>query len=242
MEKIVTHHPFRTITLSYDRSKPQPDWEKDALDNYFHAHDEAWRLKTMREDIEPRLDKAIAQTAALRAEIYPIDQEIDVLELATGIRKDDPMPGFEGTLSLQLDGFIKAAKRHNGALQELYELVTRCTAEYNAFLAEHETFEEWFEEFAGGPLHQLYMRYEELNVDTVSLDEDHQAFLEHWAPTLQAERDYFDRATGLFDAYAELVDASNKLYRRAERVNDALGDFVKKNKNGGSSGWKRFRD
>src|SRR5690606_32435517 len=100
-EKVVTHHPFRTIELEYDREIIPPDFEKETLANYFHMHDEVWRLKTMREEYEPRLDEAIRQIDSLRAEIYPIEQEIDVLELVTGLREDNPMPGFEGSISLQ---------------------------------------------------------------------------------------------------------------------------------------------
>lgn len=243
LEKVVTHHPFRTIELEYDREMTPPDFEKKTLANYFHMHDEVWRLKILREDIEPRLDEAIRQIDTLRAEIYPIEQEIDVLELITGLREDNPMPeGFDGSISIQIDNFRKAARKHNDDIMALYELINRCTEEHNAFLKEYEDFDKWFEAFANGPLHELYMRYEELSVDTVSLDRDHQAFLEAWSPTIQAERDYFDRAYEAFEAYAELVEASDKLYRKAERVDEALKDFVEKHKGGMSSGWKRFKD
>lgn len=242
MEKVVIHHPLRTITLEYDRDKPQPDWEKETLDDYLHMHDEVWRLQAMRERAEPQLEKAIAWTTELRTALYPIEQEIDLLELATGLREDDFMPDFEGSVSLQLDDFRKAARKHNDDLMELHAQVAQCTEEHNVFLKEYDVFEDWFEEFSDGPLHQLYLRYEELSVDTVSLDSDHQAFLGQWAPTLQAERDYFERAADVFEAYTELVEAADKLYRRAEQVDEALEDFVKKNKNGGSGGWKRFKD
>ncbi|WP_257667399.1 hypothetical protein [Parapedobacter tibetensis] len=240
MEKVVTHHPFRTIELEYDREKPQPDWEKETLDNYFHMHDEVWRLKTIREEYEPQLDRAIAWINELRTELYPIEQEIDLLELATGLRDDNPMPGFEGSISLQLDNFRKATKKHNEDLIALHTLITQCIGEHNVFLKDYETFDEWFESFASGPLHQLYMRYEDISVHTVSLDRDHQSFLETWSPVIQAERDYFERATDAFEAYTELAEASEKLYRRAEKVDDSLDDFIKKNKNGGDGQWRKF--
>ncbi len=242
LEKVVTHHPLRTIVLEYDRGITPPDFEKSALDSYFHMHDEVWRLKTMREDYEPRLERAIAQIAELRTDLYPIEQEIDVLELVTGLREDNPMPGFDGSISLKLDSFREATRKHNDALMALYEGINRVTEEHNAFLKEFDAFEAWFEAFADGPLHELYQRWEELSVDTVSLDNDHQNFLGDWAPTIEAERDYFERASDAFEAYAELVDAANALYRRAETVDAALDEFVKNNKNGGKSGWKRFKD
>lgn len=242
LEKVVTHHPFRTIALEYDREiTPQP-FEKEALDKYFHMHDEVWRLKTLREDYEPRLNKVIAQIADLRAAIHPIEQEIDILELVTGLREDDPMPGFSGSISLKPDSMLEATRKHNEALNELYNLINRCTEEHNTFLKEFEAFEAWFEAFDDGPLHELYKRWEELSVHTGSLDVDHQAFLGDWAPVIEAERKYFEHASEAFEAYAELVDASNALYRRAERVYGALEDFEKKHKKGFSSGWKRFKE
>jgi len=242
LEKVVTHHPFRTIALEYDRGITPPDFEKEALAKYFHMHDEVWRLKCMREEYEPRLDTAIARIAELRAAIFPIEQEIDVLELVTGLREDNPMPGFDGSLSVKLDSFSKSTQKHNDEMMALHQLVTQCTEEHNAFLKEYDAFEAWFEAFDEGPLHELYRRWEELSVDTVSLDNDHQSFLGDWAPIIEAEREYFDRASDAFEAWAELVEASDSLYRRAERVDAALEDFVKKHKNGGSSGWKRFKE
>ena len=242
LEKVVTHHPFRTIELEYDRQITPPPFEKQALKKYFHMHDEVWRLKTLREDYEPRLNKAIAQIAELRAAIYPIEQEIDILEVVTGLREDDPMPEFSGSLTLKPDSMLEATRKHNEALSELYELINRCTEEYNSFLKAFEEFEAWFEEFDDGPLSELYKRWEELSVHTVSLDDDHQAFLGDWAPIIEAEREYFEHASEAFEAYAELVDASNTLYRRVERAYEAFVAFDKKHKDGFSSGWKRFKD
>jgi len=230
LEKVVTLHPFRTIVLEYDRKITPPPFEKETLEKYFHMHDEVWRLKNLREDYEPQLDTAIARIAELRAAIHPIEQEIDILELITGLRKDDPMPGLSGSLSLKLDGFLEATRKHNEALMELYELMNRCTEDYNAFLKAFDEFDAWFEAFDDGPLHELYNRWEELSVHTVSLDNDHQAFLGDWAPVIEAEREYFERASEALEAYAELVDASKALYRRAERVNVALEEFEKKHK------------
>ncbi|WP_257670663.1 hypothetical protein [Parapedobacter tibetensis] len=236
MEKIVTHHPFRTIELEYDREKPQPDWEKETLDNYFHMHDEVWRLKTMREECEPRLDRAIAQITELHRALPTFIQEVGVLEAVVGLREavDGPQPEDEKSFSIDLHHFRKASNQLSDDLAELYHEITRCTEEHNAFLREFEAFDNWFEAFADGPMHEIYQRYEEISVDTVSLDRDHQAFLETWSPVIHAEREYFDRALSAFNDYADLIDITNDLSERVKILDEALHDFTERNKHGKS--------
>ena len=242
LETVATPHPFRTIVLDYNREIAPQDFEKETLADYFYMHDKVWQLKTMREQLESLLDDATVQIDTLRAEIYPIEQEIDLLELVTGLREDNPVPGFDGSMSIQIDHFKIATHQHNEDLMVLYELIDRHTEEHNAFLDEFNPFEEWFEAFAEGPMHELYQRYEELSVDIVSVDVDHQSFLEAWSPIIYAEREYFDRAQRTFEAYVELVELSNALYRKAERLDAALDEFLEKHKDGVKSGWKRFKE
>ena len=237
MEKTVTHHPFRTIELVYDRDKSQPDWEKETLDQYFHMHDEVWRLKTMREDYEPRLERVIAQINDFHSARPSLVKEVAMLEAVVVLREavDGPQPeDKESSFSIDLNRFRRTCNKHSDDMAALYREITRCTEEHNAFLNEFEAFDNWFEAFAEGPMSKIYQRYDEASVDTVSLDRDHQRFLEAWQPVIHAEREYFSSAQGAFDDYASLVETTNTLYERVNILDKALHDFTERNKHGKS--------
>lgn len=230
METTVTHHPFRDIKLSYDRSKSQTEKEKNTVERYVQMHDGVWHLKNMREEYELRLDEAIAEINELRTALFPIEQQVEIFEVGLGLSAEDNLPVFEGTLTFEMGDFYNACDRYHDNIHELYVLMKRVTDEHNLFLEEYNRFDTWFQEFNDGQLHEIFQNWENISLDTVSLDRDHQDFLEAWGPVWRAEDAYFERAADAFNGYAELIDMSDTLFQRVKRLESALQELIKRNR------------
>ncbi len=226
METTVTHHPFRDITLAYDRGKPQGERELATLAQYVELHDRVWKLKVMRQGYEPRLAEAALRIDGLRDSLHPIERRVEVMELGLGLRAADGPPPFEGKLTMKLNDFYDDSDRFNDGIHGLYGLIKQVTEEHNRFLDEYNAFDGWFEAFNDGPLYEIFQDWETVSVDTVSLDRDHQAFLEAWGPVWQAEDDYFARAAAAFAAYDDLIRVSDALFLRVKRVQAALDGII----------------
>ncbi|MFB2121392.1 hypothetical protein [Parapedobacter sp. 2B3] len=243
MEKTITHHPLRTIELRYHPDRPQPEWEKETLAKYIHLHDEVWRLKNMREEYEYRLDKAIAHTNEIIYAISPYRQRLHLLQAVAGIIESVHARPLDnsGVFHIDMDDFRTNKERIADDMAALGSEMSRCKEEYNAFINTSEEFDAWFEAFAEGQLHEIYQRYDEASVDTVSLDRDHQNLLEEWQPITFAERLYNDKALSAFFDYTEIVEITddfsqdvdvmeNRLYKRHPEIeksgiiNIRLGD------------------
>lgn len=228
MNTISTSHPLRTIQLAYHTDKTPPAWETEAMKSYFYMHDEVWRLKTVREASEVQLTAILSKMQELTVQLYPIEQEADILEVAFGIRSVDDLPDFDGSLDIDIHTFVHTVLHHEEELQKLHADVTASVEQYNAFLKDYNAFDEWFETFSSGDLYRLYQEWETIRIDTVSLDDDHQNFLDVLSPITDAENRYFDQALACFEQFKELVKTSEKIYRRTEKINEAVNKLGNK--------------
>lgn len=224
MEKTITHHPLRTIELLYHRDRPQPEWEKETLAKYIRVHDEIWRLKTVREEYEHRLDKAIARMNDFFPTLSPYQQRLHLLEAVAGIMESVHARPLDnsGVFRIDMDDFRANRDRINRDVAELGREIARCEEEYTAFIKAFEEFDTWFETFAEGQLHEIYQRYDEVSVDTVSLDRDHQNLLEEWQPIIFAERLYQDKALTAFDQAKEIAEVTDYFSEDVDEVENAL--------------------
>lgn len=224
MEKTIIHHPLRNIELLYHRDRPQPGWEKETLANYIRIHDEVWRLKTMREEYEHRLDKAIAHSNDIFYALRPYIQRLHVLEAVAGIVESVHARPLDssGVFHIDMDDFRTNKNRINDDKAVLIREMSRCEEEYNTFIHAFEAFDAWFEAFAEGQLHEIYQRYDEVSVDTVSLDRDHQNLLEEWQPITYAEWLYKDKALSAFFEYAEVVEITDNFSEDVDVMENAL--------------------
>ena len=71
-------------------------------------------------------------------------------------------------------------------------------------------------------MHEIYQRYDEVSVDTVSLDRDHQNLLEEWQPIIFAERLYQDKALTAFDQAKEIAEVTDYFSEDVDEVENAL--------------------
>lgn len=222
MENTITPHPLRLINLTYHPDKPKSELETEVLESYFYMHDEVWRLKEKREHLETALSAIPNEITELHARLYPMEQELELYEVAFGIQDSKVIPDYLDSITLDTSAFREAAVRHNADLVELHTSIVKCISNHNAFIEEYDKFEEWFEEFIDNKFYKLFHDWENISVDTVSLDDDHQDFLSKLSPITKADESYFELAASSFDGYNILSKAASEIYKRTETIDQLL--------------------
>ncbi|GHE29746.1 hypothetical protein GCM10017764_10930 [Sphingobacterium griseoflavum] len=222
IKTIVKSHPLRDIILDFDDAQTPPPFEQEALAHYYKAHDLTYALRLEAAERIPPLRAVDAELGDLLLRSLAIEQDLDFLEDALGIAKSPDLDSFEGELTIRLDDFYSMTLKHSADLGAVYDAISALTERYNADIEKIDDEDGLIDPMYFGVLSDLYQRYEELSVHTVSLDDDHQNFLGAYA---EVEKEYFaytDFANLVFEKYAQLVAASDKLYRRVEQVEAKL--------------------
>ena len=224
MNKKIIRHPLRTIELLYHSDRSQPDWEKETLAQYVHVHDEVWRLKSMREESERRLNKAIAHREEIFYALLKFRQRLRLLEAVTGIIDSVHARPLDNSGVFRIDMNEMRANRKflSNETDNFIREMASCKEEYNTFKAEFDKFDKWFEAFSSGPLLEIYQRYDEVSVDTVSLDNDHQNLLQLWQPITWDEYAYKDKALSAFTISEETIEIRDEIAEGLDLVEEAL--------------------
>lgn len=226
IKTITKRHPWRDIILDFDHAIQPPAFETEALTLYYEAHDKTWAIKQHADERLAKLARAeeIMQDLYLRR--MGLEQELDLLEEALQLKEQDPDLRIDAELTIDVNGFFEAGQRHSQDLQELYLMIDGLTNTYNNDL--DQVYEDdcvidpkYFEIFD-----DIWARYEELSVHTVSLDDDYQSFLESHGVVEKLFFDYIERAQRVFEDYAQMVPHCNTLYRRIERAQLSFNDKI----------------
>ena len=165
--------------------------------------------------------------AELHGRFPALEQQATILEAVDETHWDEREP-----FTIDFNDFSRARDAYSDYLDALYGDVTRVSEQYNKFLEAQEAFDAWFEQFADGPLREIYQRDDEVSVDTVSLDKDHQRFLEAWQPIIHAQREYVYSAANALNDYADLADLTNDLAKRLTVLDEALHGFAQRHEHG----------
>lgn len=231
MKTIIKEHPLKNIILDFDESKVAPDYEKEALELYYEAHDVVQVLKEKCQVMEADLKTADLKISDLYAEGLLLEQELDIIEDGLGLKAEEDMTPIEVEMTIDITSLIEKVSLHNQVMQDFYDLIDSITTRHNAFLDMLET-----DEFGGEypvPLKYLdlfgdiYPRYEELCVDIVTLDEDEDKFRGAFGKVCDLYDNNLDFTTEVIDNYYRLYYFTDDLYRRTERVNDILQQKVR---------------
>lgn len=136
METTIIHHPFRDITLAYDREKPQTEMELATLAQYVELHDGVWKLRTLRGEYEPQLNEAVVTIDELRASLFPIEQQVEIFELGLGLSRVNDLPEPDGTVTFEMDDFYDACDRFHDGIHGLCQFHRRGQAQANGCQAD----------------------------------------------------------------------------------------------------------
>lgn len=234
MKTIVRPHPLKDIILEFDESKEQPDYEKEALERYYMAHDVVWDLKQRLEYLAKGLLAIQEHTRESEMEALRLDQSLAFVEDSLDLSDGKNLPEIEEEFTIDVTGLFQDLEEHNRAVQDLYVLVDDMTQRYNYEIDLIDPADEYQEHW---PVHgrhfgifdQVYPRYEELSVNIVSLDDDEQTFLEIYGEMFEVYQENLDFAEKVFEAYRRLIELVDPIYKRASIamvvINQKMGDL-----------------
>lgn len=224
IKTIVKKHPLKDIILDFDDEITPPLFEQEALHSYYEAHDKTWTIKEHVLKIEQGLEEADDAIDDLIFRRLGIEQELEILEDWLGVAELEDKELFEGEIIIDIGTFFDTCARHNQDIQVLYEKVVNLTDIYNRDIENIYEDDSVIHPIYFDVLSELYKRYDELSVHTVSLDDDHQAFLGEYGNVEKRFFRYTEFAVEVFDKYRQLVEISQTTYNRIEKVNQLLRD------------------
>lgn len=218
MKEIVKEHSLRPIVLRFDIKKKQPEFETDALAAYYAMHDNTWKIRQELIDRQIAFDELMDEIADLEFPLLPIEQELEFVEAAAGLRDQTELPWMEGQFTINLEELQISISEHNEAMQLFYPKLKEAWTwfdQHAEFIYEHES---WITDEQDNLVQQLYERYEEVSVDIVSLDRDQQEFFVAYADVELLQDDYFNQGELVFAHYDKVLNRSDGIYRRFERA------------------------
>lgn len=228
IKTIVKEHPLKDITLDFDDEITPPSFEQEALQSYYEAHDKTWEIKVHVTEIERELKTVDDIIADLSFRRLGIEQELEILEDWLGVTELADKELFDGEITIDIGTFFAVCDKHNVDIQNLYEKVVDLTETYNRDVENIYEDDAVIDPAYFMALDEVYPRYEEVSVHTVSLDDDHQAFLEEYGKVEEFFFHYTALAREIFDKYKNLVDTTQAIYRRVEVVDQLLRDKLKR--------------
>lgn len=228
IKTIVKEHPLKNITLDFDDEITPPPFEQQALQSYYEAHDKTWEIKEHVSKIEAELKAADDTIEDLSFRRLGIEQELEILEDWLGVTELEDKELFDGEITIDIGIFFAVCDKHNVDIQKLYEKIVDLTETYNRDIENIYEDDAVINPEYFSALDEVYPRYEEVSVHTVSLDDDHQAFLEEYGKVEELFFHYTALAREIFDKYKNLVETTQVIYRRVEVVDQLLRDKLKR--------------
>ncbi|WP_262249013.1 hypothetical protein [Parapedobacter soli] len=225
MKEIVKQHPLRPIILEFDEDKPKLDFEIKALDAYYRQHDRTWDAKQQLLQHKDALFALEVKITELEYLLLPTEQQLEFLEAGFQLTDQSKLPFIEEEFTIDVGDFNKGVLYHNQELIELHSMVVAEQEWFNAWADHIYENEDWFDEeddIGHQLIHKVFRHYEEVSVDIVSLDRDQQEFFDAVGEVTELQSEYFDYGEAVFKLYTALHERSEKVYRRAERLNDHI--------------------
>ncbi|NGM64270.1 hypothetical protein [Sphingobacterium sp. SGR-19] len=228
IKTIVKEHPLKDITLDFDDEITPPPFEQEALQSYYEAHDKTWEVKEHVSKIKAELKAADDTIEDLSFRRLGIEQELEILEDWLGVTELEDKELFDGEITIDIGTFFTVCDKHNVDIQNLYEKIVDLTEIYNRDIENIYEDDAVINPEYFSALDEVYPRYEEVSVHTVSLDDDHQAFLEEYGKVEELFFHYTELAKEIFDKYKNLVETTQIVYRRVEVIDQLIRDKLKK--------------
>lgn len=225
MKEIVKQHPLRPIILEFDMAKPALDFETEALDAYYRQHDRTWETKQRLLEHKDAFFQLEVKITELDYALLPIEQQLDFLEAGFQLTDQNELPFIEEGFTIDVGEFNNDVIQHNRELVELWKGVDAEQKWYNEWADHIYENESWFDQQddeGSDLIHKVFRHYEEVSVDIVSLDRDQQEFFGAVGEVTELQNEYFDYGEAVLQTYTTLHERSEKVYRRAERLNDHI--------------------
>lgn len=222
MKHVTKQHPLKPISLSFQEGKQPPAFEVEALKRYKKAHDETWKRKMEYETRKGQLMLLNSEIAELSYEAFDLGERLVVFEEAAGIDRPAGSPAADTDWDFDLNALFDRILQHNRAVQQLHSQLVAAAAQYNKTVAGLYEDDYLIDPMYFDILHEVYKRYDEVEVDTVSLDRDHQEFLGAYGEVNNLREAYMQLGQEVFEGYGQLIDDAENVYKRADAVQDWL--------------------
>lgn len=221
MYNIIKNHPLKPIDLYFYENKEAPEFELEALLKYEKAHDDLWRLKMHFERQKGELQLLLIRIQNLEREQQKLDKELDFIKSVLDSGAD---PETDAQLDMAIYNWFLAMRAHNEQLFTLHQGMDESLGHYQQDLAKLHEEDMLIDPENFELLRPLYQRYEEVQVYTISLDKDHQLFLEAYGKVDKLFQAYYEQFDLVYDRYMELKYAADMLCEKAEEVHERLGE------------------
>ncbi len=229
MKEIAKEHPLRPIILEFEFDKPQMEFEKKGLESHYLMHDLTWDMLQQLKEHNQALEEIDMKIIELEYLLLPIEQDLDILEVFLKIQDPSVLPfgdkDHDTEIDIDLADFYKGVNYHSQLLQDLHAE----TLPENQWFQQHFDMiyekESWIDPSLWDDIHQIYRNYLQAQVDIVTLDRDQEEFRGALSEVFDYQDAYREYGETIFNAYTQLQARSEKSYRRAEIVNEALNNM-----------------
>jgi hypothetical protein len=226
MKPTIISHPFRTILLGYNSEAPLSAFEQDAIEKYTLLHNESYEFKQLLTRLLDYYTSAKALQEQCHTDYNKLQNEYMLVapmlqyfekgqhlsEFELEIVPEEERVGYDTQpLFAQLNIFqhtytdyiqrLKAAEKdHTNMTQQL------------------EKLEQQFDEFEATYFSPIIKNYAQMEIDTVSLDEDFDNFRGAFSELYQLDDQ-------LCDARNAFIEAHNPLFEQIAALDKQLVNF-----------------
>lgn len=222
MKSVAKAHPLKPIHLSFKKGKQAPPFEVEALKKYRKAHDETWKRRITYIAEKDKLLLLRAEMADLSYEMFDLGEQLEVFEEALGLLQRDETNIVTLGPDYDINLLFERIEQHNRAVQKLHTAMVKAANRYNKAVASLYEDDYIIDPMFFDILHEVYRRHEEVEVDIVSLDKDHQDFLKAYGEVEKLRDEYMRTGQNVFESYADLLGDAEDLYCRAGAVQDGI--------------------
>ena len=226
MKNVAKEHPLKPIRLSYREGIQAPAFEVEALKKYKQAHDETWKRRIAYVAEKDRLMLLRGELAELSYELFDLGEQLSVFEEVLGITELNETDQIKIGPDYDMNRLFDRVEQHNRSLQRLHKAMVKASDRYNKAVARLYEDNFMIDPMYFDILHELFQRHEEVEVDIVSLDEDHQSFLEAYRQVDRLREEYMEYGQHVFESYEQLLEEAEDLYRRANAVQDGIDEMM----------------
>lgn len=220
MNKRIIEHTLRTITLEYDDSKTETDYEKEILKSYIQLHDSVAAL--IKQSGKLRYEYMELEDAVTQAnKIYmPFADAIEsFLKEGQALKIQKAESGHADDLMNRLSTFLETLSAfHADTLTPLTVQSGEIQKEYIVFSDADDKLEDDLEHH-DTTCQSLYSEFEKYALDLVSYDDDEQGLKEEMEKLMHfsTERDR------IIEYYNSFMNSVSDGYSKCEKVKALLG-------------------
>jgi len=222
MAERITEHSLRTIRLVYEDERQETELDSALLNGYVALHDAFLNLRKQHAklrydfmELEPEVDRTDLAFVNLLDRMRPLIEEGKVL--VTKVKRSEVIYELMERMQ-ECNEHIQHF--HNELLMPLSESMDKLQAEWEAYNAANEQFDDHYEKFNKEIKGPFYKNYDAYAIDLCRFDDDIDEL--HGLMDKESEKDDIGR---VFDKYDGLVNGVNAVYAEWKTNHELINGF-----------------